>query len=159
MGHRARDYRPYAFSRDLRDDDTVVEPGVLDSADAERLLRLNAAGHVAVSTPHGPHIAPVGYEIVDLPRGTVVALRTTPHSVLASTPTYGVITLEVDNLGHEHEGHWTVTARGRCQHVTDASEQLALERAWSGRPWPDGQRAVHLTITWSELVGRRLAAC
>ncbi len=101
----------------------------------------------------------MSYAIVDLPRGTVVALRATPYSVLASTPANGAITLEVDNVNDESDGAWSVIARGRCHHVTDAEEQLALERAWYDRPWPDGQRAVHLMLTWNELLGRRLAAC
>ena len=135
------------------------ESGVLDTADAEALLRTNAAGHVAVSTPQGPHIAPVSYLVVELPRGTVIALRTTPYSILASTPANGAITLEVDNVNCDDGAAWSVIARGRCHHVTNAEEQLILEHAWTHRPWPDGQRAVHLTLTWGELLGRRLIAC
>jgi len=130
----------------------------LNEASCEALLRRGDIGRVAISTPKGPHVTPVSYAVVDLEDGPVIAIRAMPHSVLASQATPSTVTIEVDQLDHERREGWTVSARGRCELVTDAQQRAVVESAWSLPAWPGARRSVVLLLHWNELLGHRLGS-
>jgi nitroimidazol reductase NimA-like FMN-containing flavoprotein (pyridoxamine 5'-phosphate oxidase superfamily) len=130
----------------------------LSEASCETLLRRHDLGHIAISTPKGPLVTPVGYAVVDLAAGPAVAIRATPHSVLASQASPTTVTLEVDELDLEQREGWTVCARGLCELVTDARQRAAVEAAWALPAWPGTRRSVVLLLRWHELIGHRLGS-
>jgi len=137
----------------------VLESVELSPHECEELLRSTRTGRVAVSTPHGPHIVPVNYAVVDAPGGMVVVLRTTPYSVVGTHARGAVMALEADDIDPEHQRGWSVLVRGRADVVDVADDPAvaeAVERARPPRPWAAGSRTLTVGIRIDEISGRRL---
>jgi nitroimidazol reductase NimA-like FMN-containing flavoprotein (pyridoxamine 5'-phosphate oxidase superfamily) len=128
------------------------EPFDLSTTECEELLRAGLVGRVAACTPHGPHIIPVNYSVVD----DAVVLRTTPYSLLGSQARGTVLALEVDQFDYEYHRGWSVVARGRAEAVADAAELEHIRDTWNPTAWAAGGRTLYLRLRWTELTGRRL---
>src|SRR4051812_46201054 len=128
------------------------EPFDLSTTECEELLRAGLVGRVAACSPHGPHIIPVNYSVVD----DAIVLRTTPYSLLGSQARGTVLALEVDQFDYEYHRGWSVVARGRSEVVLDAEELDHIRQTWGPAPWAAGSRTLYLRLFWTELTGRRL---
>jgi nitroimidazol reductase NimA-like FMN-containing flavoprotein (pyridoxamine 5'-phosphate oxidase superfamily) len=128
------------------------EPFDLTTTECEELLRAGLVGRVAACTPQGPHIVPVNYSVVD----DAVVLRTTPYSLLGSQSRGTLLAVEVDDFDYEYHRGWSVVARGRAEHVTDAEELEHIRDTWTPSPWAAGTRTLYLRVRWTQLTGRRL---
>ena len=124
----------------------------LNTAECEELLRAGLVGRVAVCTPHGPHIVPLNYSVVD----DAIVLRTTPYSLVGSLARGTVMALEVDQFDYEYHRGWSVLARGRGEVVVDAAELDHIRETWNPAVWAAGGRSLYLRLRWTELTGRRL---
>lgn len=124
----------------------------LSNAECEKLLRAGRVGRLALSTPGGPHILPLNYSVVD----DAIIVRTSPYSVLGTYGRESVLAFEIDSFDHDHEGGWSVVARGRGEFVTDTAEVDRIRAVADPQPWVSGSRAMHLRLRWDELSGRRL---
>ncbi|GGZ45556.1 DUF1918 domain-containing protein [Streptomyces bluensis] len=115
------------------------------------LLSTHGVGRIAVSTPEGPAVVPVNYEIVD----DAIAFRTAPGSVPAAAVGTDVA-FEVDHVDEAMSQGWSVLAVGPARVVAepDATRRLA-ERAHS-EPWPGGEREMWVSIRPTRLTGRRI---
>lgn len=132
----------------------MEEMVVLDPEECRTLLDTDTVGRVAFSTPAGPRIVPVNYQVV----GETVAIRTTAYSELATYGPGAEVAFEIDQLDSERRRGWSVVAHGRCERVTDADE---LHEIMAGTdavhaPWAGGVRPVVLRLDWHTLSGRRV---
>ncbi|MFE1441108.1 DUF1918 domain-containing protein [Streptomyces sp. NPDC058739] len=116
------------------------------------LLSTHGVGRVAVSTPDGPAVVPVNYEVVD---GAIV-FRTAPEAVPARA-VGAEVAFEVDHVDEALSRGWSVLAVGPARVVTepDAVRELA-ERAHT-RPWAGGEREMWVSIDPARLTGRRIS--
>jgi hypothetical protein len=124
----------------------------LSETDCEELLRAGLVGRVAACTPHGPHIIPVNYSVVD----DAIVLRTTPYSLLGSQVRGTVLALEVDQFDYDYHRGWSVVARGRSEVVVDPQELDHIRETWNPTTWAAGGRTLYLRLRWTELTGRQL---
>ncbi|MFF3821489.1 pyridoxamine 5'-phosphate oxidase family protein [Streptomyces bluensis] len=115
------------------------------------LLSTHGVGRIAVSTPEGPAVVPVNYEVVD----DTIAFRTAPGSVPAAAVGTDVA-FEVDHVDEAMSQGWSVLAVGPARVVAepDAARRLA-ERAHS-EPWPGGEREMWVSVRPTRLTGRRI---
>lgn len=110
-----------------------------------------------MSTPDGPHIVAVEYDVLH----DSVWVRTSPYSVLGSHGRDTTLALEAEYLDPTLDVGWSVVARGRGEVVTDPAQLEALEalEARRGRRRPAAasrERALVLRVRWTELFGRRI---
>lgn len=148
----------------LRGGESGLPPGmgeaaaspVLDelTADESRaLLSDHGIGRVAVTTPDGPAILPVNYDVVD---GAVV-FRTAPGaapSLAAGTE----VAFEVDRIDEALSEGWSVLVVGPAAFVTSADTVHLLEERAHSDPWAGGLRNVWLRIDPATVTGRRITA-
>ncbi|MEU9794483.1 DUF1918 domain-containing protein [Streptomyces sparsogenes] len=115
-------------------------------------LSTHGVGRVAVSTPEGPAVVPVNYEVVD----DAIAFRTAPVSVPAAAVGTEVA-FEVDHVDEAMSQGWSVLVVGPARAVTepDAVRRLA-DRAHT-TPWPGGEREMWVSIRPTRLSGRRIS--
>ncbi|MFI1727752.1 pyridoxamine 5'-phosphate oxidase family protein [Streptomyces acidicola] len=115
------------------------------------LLSTHGVGRIAVSTPEGPAVVPVNYEVVD----DAIAFRTSPGSVPAAAVGTDVA-FEVDHVDEAMSQGWSVLVVGPARVVAepDAARRLA-EHAHS-EPWPGGEREMWVSIRPTRLTGRRI---
>jgi len=116
------------------------------------LLRSGVVGRVAVSTPQGPHIAPMNYSIVH----DAVVVATTPYSALGTYGDGSQVAFEVDRFDYDTHTGWSVVVRGRAETIAAVDELRQVSRGWAPRPWADGARTLYLRIPWTEVSGRSL---
>ncbi|WP_330302091.1 MULTISPECIES: pyridoxamine 5'-phosphate oxidase family protein [unclassified Streptomyces] len=115
-------------------------------------LSTHGLGRVAVSTPDGPAVVPVNYEVVD----NAIVFRTAPNSAPAEAVGTEVA-FEVDHVDEAMSQGWSVLAVGPARAVTepDAVRRLA-DRAHS-KPWAGGERELWVSIRPTQLTGRRIS--
>lgn len=115
------------------------------------LLSTHGVGRVAVSTPDGPAVVPVNYEIVD----ESITFRTAPESVPAAAVGKDVA-FEVDHLDEALSQGWSVLAVGPARVVTDPDAIRRLAERAHTRPWAGGTREMWVSIEPRHLTGRRI---
>ncbi|MFD7402336.1 pyridoxamine 5'-phosphate oxidase family protein [Streptomyces sp. NPDC059866] len=132
----------------------LLHPQLRDLSPDECRTRLSThgVGRVAVSTPDGPAIVPVNYEVV----GGAIAFRTAPESVPAAAVGSDVA-FEVDHLDEAMSQGWSVLVVGPARVVTspDAVRRLA-DRAHT-KPWAGGEREMWVSIQPTRITGRRIS--
>lgn len=116
------------------------------------LLASVDTGRVGMSTPLGPHVAPVGYTVVD----DAIILWTPPYSVVARCAPGALIAFEVDHVDPVTRDGWCVQARGRAELLSDPAtlETLAPVLSMHPDPWEERGRRYYLRIRWTELTGQ-----
>ncbi|WP_127361146.1 DUF1918 domain-containing protein [Actinacidiphila soli] len=132
----------------------LLHPRLQDLGPDECRARLSThgVGRVAVSTPDGPTVIPVNYEVID----DKIAFRTAPDSVPAAAVGTNVA-FEVDHVDDAMSQGWSVLAVGLARVVTepDAVRRLA-DRAHT-KPWAGGEREMWVSIRPRRLTGRRIS--
>ncbi|WP_392676488.1 pyridoxamine 5'-phosphate oxidase family protein [Streptomyces sp. LN785] len=132
----------------------LVHPRLQDISPDECRARLSThgVGRVAVSTPDGPAVIPVNYEVID----DAIVFRTAPASVPAAAVGTDVA-FEVDHVDEAMSQGWSVLAVGPARVVTepDAVHRLAV-RAHT-KPWAGGEREMWVSIRPTRLTGRRIS--
>ncbi|MCX5317545.1 pyridoxamine 5'-phosphate oxidase family protein [Streptomyces sp. NBC_00154] len=132
----------------------LVHPRLRDLGPDECRARLatHGVGRVAVSTPDGPAVVPVNYEVID----DAIVFRTAPDSVPAAAVGTDVA-FEVDHVDEAMSQGWSVLVVGPARVVTepDAVRRLAV-RAHS-KPWAGGEREMWVSIRPTRLTGRRIS--
>ncbi|WP_240107732.1 pyridoxamine 5'-phosphate oxidase family protein [Streptomyces sp. MUM 203J] len=115
------------------------------------LLSTHGVGRVAVSTPDGPAVVPVNYEVVD----RSVTFRTAPESVPAAAVGNDVA-FEVDHVDDALRSGWSVLVVGPARVVTDPGAIRRLTERAHTRPWAGGAREMWVAIEPRRLTGRRI---
>ncbi|MFK4104307.1 pyridoxamine 5'-phosphate oxidase family protein [Streptomyces sp. NPDC019531] len=132
----------------------LLHPQLRDLGPDECRARLSThgVGRVAVSTPDGPAVIPVNYEVVD----DAIAFRTAPDSVPASAVGTEVA-FEVDHVDEAMSQGWSVLAVGPARVVTDPDEVRRLARHVHTTPWAGGEREMWVSVQPTRLTGRRIS--
>ncbi|MFI8306777.1 pyridoxamine 5'-phosphate oxidase family protein [Streptomyces sp. NPDC085927] len=132
----------------------LPHPRLLDLAPEEcrTLLSTHGVGRVAVSTPDGPAVVPVNYEVVD----DVIAFRTAPDSVPAEAVGSDTA-FEVDHVDEAMSQGWSVLAVGPARLVTDPDDVRRLTEHTHTAPWAGGEREMWVTLRPTSLTGRRIS--
>ncbi|MCX4784741.1 MULTISPECIES: pyridoxamine 5'-phosphate oxidase family protein [unclassified Streptomyces] len=124
----------------------------LDPDECRARLSTHGVGRIAVSTPDGPAVFPVNYEVID---GTI-AFRTAPDSVPATAGGTDVA-FEVDNVDEAMSQGWSVLAVGPARIVTEPDALRRLADHAHTTPWAGGERNTWVSIRPTRLTGRRIS--
>ncbi|AKH87137.1 XRE family transcriptional regulator [Streptomyces sp. CNQ-509] len=119
--------------------------------ECRRLLSASGVGRVAVSTPQGPAVVPVNYEVVD----EAIAYRTAPDSVPAAA-VGSEVAFEVDHLDEALGQGWSVLVVGPARVVTDPGAVRRLAEGAHAAPWAGGEREMWVSIRPTRITGRRI---
>ncbi|MFJ6556168.1 pyridoxamine 5'-phosphate oxidase family protein [Streptomyces luteogriseus] len=131
----------------------LLHPRLLDLGrdECRALLSTHGVGRVSVSTPDGPAVVPVNYEVID----DAIAFRTAPASVPAAAVGSDVA-FEVDHVDTAMSQGWSVLVVGPAREVTDPGEAERLAGRAHTEPWPGGERAMWVSIRPRRITGRRI---
>ncbi|WP_149549238.1 pyridoxamine 5'-phosphate oxidase family protein [Streptomyces marokkonensis] len=125
----------------------------LTPQECRTLLSTHGVGRIAVTTPEGPTVVPVNYDVVD----DAIAYRTAPGSVPAAA--VGLETaFEVDHFDEAGSQGWSVLAVGPAQAVTDPDDVRRLTEQAHSTPWAGGGREMWVSIRPARLTGRRITS-
>ncbi|MGW0748141.1 pyridoxamine 5'-phosphate oxidase family protein [Streptomyces sp. NPDC002587] len=132
----------------------LLHPQLRDLGPDECRARLSThgVGRVAVSTPDGPAVVPVNYEVID----GAIAFRTAPDSAPAAAVGSDVA-FEVDHVDVAMSQGWSVLAVGPARVVTGPDEVRRLAERAHTRPWAGGEREMWVSIRPTRLTGRRIS--
>ncbi|MCN9241193.1 DUF1918 domain-containing protein [Streptomyces sp. RY43-2] len=123
----------------------------LDPDECRTLLSTHGVGRIAVSTPDGPAVIPVNYEVVD----DAITYRTMPGSV----PALAVgteVAFEVDHLDEAMSRGWSVLVVGPAHVVADPDAVRELAEHAHTDPWAGGTREEWVSIRPRRITGRRI---
>ncbi|MFI2368071.1 DUF1918 domain-containing protein [Streptomyces sp. NPDC018833] len=131
----------------------LLHPQLRDLAPDECRARLSThgVGRIAVSTPDGPAVVPVNYEVID----DAIAFRTAPDSV-PSAAVGTDVAFEVDHVDEAMSQGWSVLAVGPARVVTDPDAVRRLADRAHNKPWAGGEREMWVSIQPTRLTGRRI---
>ncbi|MCX4510642.1 DUF1918 domain-containing protein [Streptomyces sp. NBC_01619] len=115
-------------------------------------LSTHGVGRVAVTTPEGPAVVPVNYEVID----DAIAFRTAPDSAPAAAVGTD-IAFEVDHLDETASQGWSVLVVGHAQHVTEPDAVRRLAEGAHTKPWAGGEREMWVSIQPQRLTGRSIS--
>ncbi len=116
------------------------------------LLQSQDLGRLAIVRDGRPEIFPVNYAISE----RIIAIRTEP-GVKLTYASLAHVAFEVEQIDPDTREGWVVEVRGFAEDITDAANPWA-ERARDsvGDPWVKGPHEHYISITHSEVSGRRL---
>ncbi|GAA5045557.1 pyridoxamine 5'-phosphate oxidase family protein [Streptomyces similanensis] len=123
----------------------------LGEEESRELLSTHGVGRVGLSTPDGPAVLPVNYDVID---GDVV-FRTAPDAAPASA-VGAEIAFEVDHVDDALSRGWSVLVVGRAEEVADPQEARRLEERAHSAPWAGGRRPLWVRIRPARVTGRRI---
>lgn len=124
----------------------------LDPDECRARLSTHGVGRVAVSTPDGPAVVPVNYEVVD----GAVAFRTAPDSLPAKAVGTNVA-LEVDHVDEARSQGWSVLVVGPARVVTEPDAVRRLVEQAHTEPWAGGERDMWVSIQPERVTGRSIS--
>ncbi|WP_329530895.1 DUF1918 domain-containing protein [Streptomyces sp. NBC_01450] len=132
----------------------LLDPQLQDLSPEECRARLSThgLGRVAVSTPGGPAVVPVNYEVVD----DAIVFRTAPDSAPAAAVGTDVA-FEVDHVDEAMSQGWSVLAVGPARAVTEPDAVRRLTDRAHSKPWAGGARELWVSISPTQLTGRRIS--
>ncbi|MFE2601932.1 pyridoxamine 5'-phosphate oxidase family protein [Streptomyces mirabilis] len=132
----------------------LFDPQLRDLGPDECRARLSThgLGRVAVSTPGGPAVVPVNYEVVD----DAIVFRTAPNSAPAAAVGTDVA-FEVDHVDEAMSQGWSVLAIGPARAVTEPEAVRRLADHAHSKPWAGGERELWVSIRPTQLTGRRIS--
>lgn len=125
----------------------------LGEQECRALLSTHGVGRVSLTTPRGPAVFPVNYEVVD----DAIAFRTAPDASPAAA-VENEVAFEVDHVDDALSQGWSVMAVGRARAVTDSDAIATLEEQAHTKPWAGGRRTLWVSIGIDRLTGRRITA-
>ncbi|MFD7443302.1 DUF1918 domain-containing protein [Streptomyces sp. NPDC059909] len=123
----------------------------LSTDECRALLSTHGVGRIAVTTPDGPAVVPVNYEVID----DAIAFRTTPDSVPAAAVGTDVA-FEIDHLDEAASQGWSVLVVGPARAVMEPDAVRRLGDQAHTRPWAGGEREMWVLIQPQRLTGRRI---
>ncbi|MEU2737917.1 pyridoxamine 5'-phosphate oxidase family protein [Streptomyces sp. NPDC007095] len=115
-------------------------------------LSTHGVGRIAVSTPDGPAVVPVNYEVID----DAIAFRTAPESVPAAAVGTD-IAFEVDHVDEAMSQGWSVLVVGPASVITEPDAVRRLAEHAHTEPWAGGEREMWVSIRPTRLTGRRIS--
>jgi transcriptional regulator with XRE-family HTH domain len=115
-------------------------------------LSTHGVGRVAVSTPDGPAVIPVNYEVID----DAIAYRTAPGSVPAAA-VGAEVAFEADHVDEAMSQGWSVLVVGPARAVTEPDAVRRLSECAHTEPWAGGEREMWVSIQPTRLTGRRIS--
>ncbi|GAA3367926.1 pyridoxamine 5'-phosphate oxidase family protein [Streptomyces sannanensis] len=115
------------------------------------LLSTHGVGRIAVSTPDGPVVIPVNYEVIE----DAIAFRTAPDSVLAAAAGTHVA-FEVDHVDEAMSQGWSVLVVGPARVVTEPDAARRMTDRAHTEPWAGGERETWVSIQPTGITGRRI---
>jgi len=121
----------------------------IDEAECWELVRSREVGRVAYNDERGPMVVPITFAVGE----DSVLFRVAPYSDVARHLPGARVALEVDDIDYYTRSGWSVVIRGSVEAV-DTDDLPASEAR--PRPWPEGQRTLHLRLTSEAVTGRRL---
>ncbi|MFD9122608.1 pyridoxamine 5'-phosphate oxidase family protein [Streptomyces bottropensis] len=121
----------------------------LDADECRSRLSTHGVGRVAVTTPDGPAVVPVNYEVVD----DVLAFRTARDSVPAAA-VGSEVAFEVDHVDEAMSQGWSVLVVGPARVVTEPDEVRKLVDHAHTTPWAGGERDMWVSIRPTRITGR-----
>jgi len=124
----------------------------LDPDECRARLSTHGVGRIAVSTPDGPAVIPVNYEVVD----DAIAFRTVPGSAPAAA-VGSEIAFEVDHVDEAMSQGWSVLVVGPARVVTQPGEVQQLADHAHTTPWAGGEREMWVSIQPTRITGRRIS--
>jgi nitroimidazol reductase NimA-like FMN-containing flavoprotein (pyridoxamine 5'-phosphate oxidase superfamily) len=132
----------------------LLHPQLRDLGPDECRARLSThgVGRIAVSTPDGPAVIPVNYEVVD----DAIAFRTAPESAPAAAVGTDVA-FEVDHVDEATSQGWSVLVVGPAHVVTEPDAVRRLSERAHTKPWAGGEREMWVSIQPARLTGRRIS--
>ncbi|MEU5030219.1 DUF1918 domain-containing protein [Streptomyces milbemycinicus] len=132
----------------------LLHPQLSDLGPDECRARLSThgVGRVVVSTPDGPAVVPVNYEVID----DAIAFRTAPDSVPAAAVGTDVA-FEVDHVDEAMSQGWSVLVVGPARAVTEPDVVRRMVNRAHTTPWPGGEREMWVSIRLTRLTGRRIS--
>ncbi|WP_326655087.1 MULTISPECIES: pyridoxamine 5'-phosphate oxidase family protein [unclassified Streptomyces] len=132
----------------------LLHPQLRDLGPDECRARLSAhgVGRIAVSTPDGPAVVPVNYEVID----DAIAFRTAPDSVPAAAVGTDVA-FEVDHMDEAMSQGWSVLVVGPARVVTEPDAVRRLTDRAHTKPWAGGEREMWVSIQPTRVTGRRIS--
>jgi nitroimidazol reductase NimA-like FMN-containing flavoprotein (pyridoxamine 5'-phosphate oxidase superfamily) len=133
----------------------LAHPQLRDLSDDEcrALLSTHGVGRIAVSTPDGPAVVPVNYDVID----DAIAFRTAPESVPAAA-VEGEVAFEVDHVDEAMSQGWSVLVVGTALSVTEPEAVRRLADHAHTEPWAGGDRRMWVSIRPERITGRRITA-
>ncbi|MGW3498032.1 DUF1918 domain-containing protein [Streptomyces sp. NPDC001020] len=123
----------------------------LSPDECRALLSTHGVGRVAVSTPDGPAVVPVNYEVID----DAIVYRTMPDTVPAAAVGMEVA-FEVDHVDEAMSRGWSVLVVGTARVVTEPDAVRRLAEHVHTEPWAGGVREMWVSIQPRRLTGRRI---
>ncbi|WP_328835265.1 pyridoxamine 5'-phosphate oxidase family protein [Streptomyces europaeiscabiei] len=123
----------------------------LDPDECRARLSTHGVGRVAMSTPDGPAVVPVNYEVV----GDAIAFRTAPDSVPAAA-VGSEVAFEVDHVDEAMSQGWSVLVVGPARAVTEPDAVRTLVSHAHTTPWAGGERGMWVSIRPTRITGRRI---
>lgn len=132
----------------------LLHPQLRDLGPDECRARLSThgVGRLAVSTPDGPAVVPVNYEVVD----DTIAFRTAPGSAPAAA-VGSEVAFEVDHVDEAMSQGWSVLVVGPARVVTEPDEMQGLADHAHTTPWAGGEREMWVSIRPTRITGRRIS--
>ncbi|KOU36264.1 pyridoxamine 5'-phosphate oxidase family protein [Streptomyces sp. WM6378] len=132
----------------------LLHPRLRDLGPDECRARLSThgVGRVAVSTPDGPAVIPVNYEVVD----DAIAFRTAPGSAPAAA-VGSEVAFEVDHVDEAMSQGWSVLVVGPARVVTEPDEVRRLADRAHTTPWAGSGREMWVSIRPTRITGRRIS--
>ncbi|MFI9749690.1 pyridoxamine 5'-phosphate oxidase family protein [Streptomyces collinus] len=123
----------------------------LSQEECRTLLSTHGVGRVSVTTPDGPAVLPVNYDVVD----DALVFRTSPDAAPAAAVGTEVA-FEVDHIDDAMSQGWSVLAVGRAEAVRDPDEVRRLDTRAHTDPWPGEGRTLWVMIRPVRVTGRRI---
>ena len=129
----------------------MLGPTELNRTDCLNHIAGAGIARIAFTTPDGPQLVPVNYVADD----AVLAVTTTPYSMLGSAARNALVAIEIDELDHVARSGWSVIVRGKVEQVDDVAA-IARLHDLGLTPWAGGNRPLHLQVqlAGAEISGR-----
>lgn len=115
------------------------------------LLGEHGIGRIAVTTPDGPAVIPVNYQVVDGEIVFVTAADSTPARAAGTETAF-----ETDYVDAAFSQGWSVLVVGQVHRVADEATIRRLKSRIYSQPWAGGDRDTLMVLTPHRVTGRRI---
>ncbi|MGF1239694.1 pyridoxamine 5'-phosphate oxidase family protein [Streptomyces sp. 2-6] len=123
----------------------------LGEDESRELLSTHGVGRIGLTTPDGPAVLPVNYDVID---GDVVFRTATDAAPAAALG--AEVAFEVDHVDDALSRGWSVLVVGPAEAVTDPEAVRRLEERAHSTPWAGGRRTLWVRIRTARVTGRRI---
>lgn len=106
-----------------------------------------------MSTPDGPAVVPVDYDVID----GGIAFRTAPKSLPAAAAG-SQVAFEVDHVEEAMDQGWSALVAGHARVVTEPDAARRPTDLTHTKPWPGGEREMWVPIEPTRVTGHRITS-